>query len=168
MFGTNLMARRSRTEQIADQAWEHLQSAFGSAGDTVRHSVRSAGDTVRDATRHTVHSAGDTVRDATRHTVHSARRGTSHLAGEAGDRVGAMRDEAWRRATAASAALAGRRPGLPWLWIIGAAGVGAALGWAAGSAARAMIARQGEDPATAEAVEFVELTPPPNTVRLNN
>lgn len=142
MFGTNLMARRSRTEQIADQAWEQLQSTFSSAGDSVR--------------------------DATRHTVRSARRGTTHLAGEAGDRVGAVRDEAWRRATAASAALAGRRPGLPWLWIIGAAGVGAALGWAAGSAARAMIAREGEDPGTAEAVEFVELTPPPNTVRMSN
>ena len=107
MFGTNLVARRSKPEQIADHAWEHLVSTFNSAGDSVRGAARD--------------------------TARSARRGTSHLADGAGDRVNSVRDEAWRRATAASAALAGRRPGLPWLWIIGAVGVGAAIGWAAGS-----------------------------------
>ncbi|WP_121156278.1 hypothetical protein [Micromonospora pisi] len=142
MFGTNLVAHRSKPEKITDQAWAHLQSTFGSAGDSVR--------------------------DAARHTAHSARRGTVHLADGASNRVSSVKDEAWRRATAASAALAGRRPGLPWLWIIGAAGIGAALGWAAGSAARAMIAREGDEPGTSEGVEFVELSPPPNaSVRMN-
>ncbi|MGW4461678.1 hypothetical protein [Micromonospora sp. NPDC004704] len=142
MFGTNLVARRSKPEQIADQAWQHLQATFGSAGESVRHVARD--------------------------TAHSARRGTSHLADGAGDRVSSVADEAWRRATAASAALAGRRPGLPWLWIIGAAGLGAAIGWAAGSAARAVIAREGADPSTTESVEFVEVTPPNPSVRLHN
>jgi hypothetical protein len=142
MFGTNLVARRSKPEQIADQAWEHLLA--------------------------TVNSAGESVRGAARDTARSARRSTSHLAGGASNRVNSVADEAWRRATAASAALAGRRPGLPWLWIIGAVGVGATIGWAAGSSARALIAREGTDPGTTEGVEFVELAPPIASVRLNN
>jgi hypothetical protein len=142
MFGTNLMARRSRTEQIGDQAWEHLVAA--------------------------VNSAGESVRGATRDTAHSARRTTSDLASGAGDRVNSVADEAWRRATAASAALAGRRPGMPWLWIIGAAGVGTAIGWAAGSAARAMIARQGAEPGTTESVKFVDVTHPNSPIRVDS
>ncbi|MEV1287999.1 hypothetical protein [Micromonospora sp. NPDC049679] len=86
-----------------------------------------------------VNSAGDTARQA--------KRQTSHLADEAGNRIGPAADEAWSRANAALEALAGRRPSLPWAWLIGAGAVGVALGWLAGSAARAAIspARQSSD-----------------------
>lgn len=102
MFGSRILERRSRPERIADQAWEQLVSAVGSAGDSAR----------------------------------SARRTTSQLADGAGDRVGSVADEARQRARAASDALAGRRPGLRWTWITGAGLVGAAIGWAVGTAAR--------------------------------
>ncbi|MFD0822815.1 hypothetical protein ACFQ0D_31835, partial [Micromonospora zhanjiangensis] len=83
MFGTNLLERRSRTERIADQAWQHLVAAVTSAGDTVR----------------------DTARD----TARSAKLSGTDLADEARDRVGSAADEAWQRATRAFDALAGRR-----------------------------------------------------------
>ncbi|GLH99051.1 hypothetical protein [Phytohabitans aurantiacus] len=77
-----------------------------------------------------VESAGDTARSA---------------AGGAEDKVGSARDEAWRRASDAFDALAGRRPHRPWLLILGAGLVGAAIGWAAGTAARNAITRDNED-----------------------
>ncbi|WBB67040.1 hypothetical protein [Micromonospora sp. WMMD812] len=127
MFGTNLLDRRSRPERIADQAWQHLVSAVGSAGDTVRDTARTA------------------------------RRGGHRLGDEAGDLVGSTADEARRRAVLAFDALAGRRPALPWALLISAALVGAAIGWAAGTAARAAGSR--EDPAVDD-IEFVDVDRP--------
>lgn len=75
-------------------------------------------------------SAGDTARSA---------------AGDAEDKVGSAKDEAWRRASAAFDALAGRRTHSPWLLILGAGLAGAAIGWVAGTAARAAITRASED-----------------------
>jgi hypothetical protein len=135
MFGTNLLERRSKPERIADQAWQHLVSAVSSAGDSVRDSVRD--------------------------TARSARRGGSGLADDAGDLVGSAADEARRRATLAFEALAGRRPALPWTLLISAALVGAAVGWAAGTAARAAGSR---DDRSADDIEFVDVDRPNSPV----
>ncbi|MGW3795659.1 hypothetical protein ACWD8I_31490, partial [Micromonospora arida] len=115
MFGTNLLDRRSKPERIADQAWEHMLSAVSYAGDSVRDTARSA------------------------------RQNSSDLADGAGDLVGSAAEEARRRASLAFDALAGRQPALPWTLLIGAALVGAAVGWAVGSAAPAAGSR--DDPA---------------------
>ncbi|MDZ5445812.1 hypothetical protein U2F26_24290 [Micromonospora sp. 4G57] len=131
MFGSTLLDRRSRPERIADQAWQQLVS--------------------------TVSSAGDSVRD----TARSARRGGSGLADDATDLVGAAAEEARRRATLAFDALAGRRPALPWALLISAALVGAALGWAAGTAARAAGSRDAEE------IEFVDVDRPNSPVGLD-
>ncbi|MER7164684.1 hypothetical protein [Micromonospora sp. NPDC000207] len=135
MFGTNLLERRSKPERIADEAWQHLTS--------------------------TVSSAGDSVRDAAR----TARRSGSDLTGDAGDLVGTATDEARKRAVAAFDALAGRRPALPWTLLIGAALVGAAVGWAASTAARAAIARADRP---VDDIEFVDVDRPNSPVGFDN
>ncbi|WP_326552553.1 hypothetical protein [Micromonospora sp. NBC_01813] len=99
-----------------------------------------------------VGSAGDAARLARRHT--------SHMASEAGHRVGPATGEARHRAMAAVDALAGRRPAMPWAWIAGAAAAGVALGWLAGAMARSAIAhRDGADSVDAR-IEFVEVDEP--------
>ncbi|MGK5742145.1 hypothetical protein [Micromonospora sp. URMC 103] len=134
MFGSTLLDRRSRPERIADQAWQHLVSAVNSAGDSVRDTARSA------------------------------RRGGYRLGDEASDLVGSAADEARRRATLAFDALAGRRPALPWTLLVAAALVGAAVGWAAGTAARAAGSR--DDPAVDD-IEFVDVDRPNSPVNLD-
>lgn len=124
---------RRRPERIADQAWQHLVSAVSSAGDSVRDTARSA------------------------------RRGGSGLADDATDLVGSAAEEARRRATLAFDALAGRRPALPWTLLIGTALVGAALGWAAGTAARAAGSRTRD----ADEIEFVDVDRPNSPVGLD-
>ncbi|MFU8872970.1 hypothetical protein [Micromonospora sp. SL4-19] len=126
MFGTALLDRRGKPERIADQAWQHLVSAVSSAGDSVRDAARSA------------------------------RRNGSGLAEDATDVVGSAADEARRRATRAFDALAGRRPALPWALLVSAALVGAAIGWAAGTAARAAGSRVPD----LEEIEFVDVDRP--------
>ncbi|MFG2100757.1 hypothetical protein ACGFJ5_09140 [Micromonospora echinaurantiaca] len=133
MFGTNLLDRRSKPERIADQAWQQLVSAVSSAGDSVRDTARSA------------------------------RRGGSGLADGAGDLVGSAADEARRRASLAFDALAGRRPALPWTLLIAAALAGAAIGWAAGTAARAAGSRD----RAADDIEFVDVDRPNSPVGLD-
>ncbi|MFJ8578438.1 hypothetical protein [Micromonospora sp. NPDC093277] len=125
MFGTTLLDRRGRPERIADQAWRHMRDAAGSAGDGVRGVARSA------------------------------RRNGSGLADDATDLVGSAAGEARRRAILAFDALAGRRPGLPWAMLVSAALVGAAMGWAAGTAARAA----GSSVPGVEEIEFLDADP---------
>jgi hypothetical protein len=146
MFGSNLLERRNKTERIADQAWEHLVSAVAAAGDTARSAKRASAQ------------LADTAR--------AAKRNTAYIADEVSDRVGPAADEAWHRASAAFDALAGRRPPRPWTWIIGAGVIGAAIGWAAGTAARTALARADEHRATNE-VEFVDADRPGNAASLN-
>ncbi|SCL16929.1 hypothetical protein GA0070616_1159 [Micromonospora nigra] len=133
MFATNLLDRRSKPERVADQAWRHLLTAVSSAGDSVRDTARSA------------------------------RRSGSGIADDAGDLVGSAADEARRRAARAVDALAGRRPALPWTLLIGAALVGAAVGWAAGTAARAA----GSHDRAADDIEFVDVDRPNSPVGLD-
>lgn len=127
MFGSTLLERRSRPERIADQAWRHLTSAVDSAGTSVRDTARSA------------RANGLTIAD------------------EAGDLVGTAAEEARRRAVLAFDALAGRRPALPWALLVGAALAGAAIGWAAGTAARAVGSRGERD---VDDIEFVDVDRP--------
>ncbi|MEV4810776.1 hypothetical protein [Micromonospora avicenniae] len=134
MFGTNLLDRRSRPERIADHAWQHLVSTVNAAGDTVRGTARSA------------------------------QRGGHRLGDGAGDLVGSAADEARRRATFAFDALAGRRPALPWTLLIGVALAGVAIGWAAGTAARAAGSR--EDRAVDD-IDFVDVDRPNSPVDLD-
>jgi ElaB/YqjD/DUF883 family membrane-anchored ribosome-binding protein len=129
MFGSTPLERRTRPTRIADQSWEQFASAVNSAAETMRDTARSA------------------------------KRGTSHLAEETGDRVGATADEAWKRAALAVDALAGRRRGLPWPQIVGAAVLGAAIGWAAGSAARA-VTNHNLGSRRSDRVEFVDVDQP--------
>lgn len=102
-----------------------------------------------------VSSAGDSVR--------SARRSGSDLADGASELVGSAADEARRRATLAFDALAGRRPALPWTLLIGTALVGAAIGWAAGTAARAAGSRS----RVVDEIEFVDVDRPNSPVGLD-
>ncbi|QGN47449.1 hypothetical protein GKC29_11770 [Micromonospora sp. WMMC415] len=134
MFGTKLLDRRGRPERIADQAWQHLVSAVSSAGDSVRDTARSA------------------------------RRGGTDLADDASDLVGTAAEEARRRATLAFDALAGRRPALPWTLLISAALVGAAIGWAAGTAARAVGSRSDR---SVDDIEFVDVDRPSSPANLD-
>ncbi|HEX7745867.1 MAG TPA: hypothetical protein VF462_11465 [Micromonosporaceae bacterium] len=134
MFGTSMLSRRGRAEQVAEQAWEHLLATVTSAGDTARSATRSS----------------------------------TRLADNVGERVSSVADEALYRANRAFDALAGRRPGLPWSWIAGAALVGVAVGWAAGNASRAALSR---GPATANPsnrVEFVDVDKPSAPVSLDS
>ncbi|GIF68379.1 hypothetical protein Ais01nite_64140 [Asanoa ishikariensis] len=134
MFGTNLMDRRSRTERISDDAWDHLHAFVDSARYAGRRTADLAGD------------AGSSVS------------GAVGAVGGAASVVGDAADEARRRAGLALDALAGRRMPTPWVLVIAAAAVGAAIGWAAGSASRAAIARMGDEAqgGRAEELEFVE------------
>ncbi|MGR6321399.1 hypothetical protein Q2K19_18755 [Micromonospora soli] len=134
MFGTTLLDRRSKPERIADQAWEQLLSAVSSAGDSVRDAARSA------------------------------RRNGAGLTDDATGLVGSAAEEARRRASLAFDALAGRRPALPWTLLIAAALAGAALGWAAGTAARAA----GSGVRELDEIEFVDVDRPDSPVGLDD
>jgi len=141
MLGSNLLKHQSKPERVADQAWEHLTNAVNSAGDSVRHAARD--------------------------TARSARRTSSHLTSGAGDRVGAVTDEAFQRAGRAYDALAGRRPGLPWAWLIGAGLIGAAVAWAATTASRAALARAEQELPASDRLEYVDVDRANPPVRLD-
>ena len=76
----------------------------------------------------TVEGAGESAR--------STRRRAMHMVDDASNRVSSTTQEARRRANAAFDALAGRQPAKPWGWLLGAAIVGAVLGWLANVAGR--------------------------------
>ncbi|GIG90297.1 hypothetical protein [Plantactinospora endophytica] len=141
MLGTNLLKHQSKPERVADQAWEYLTSTVNSAGDSVKHAARD--------------------------TARSARRTGSHLTSHAGDRMSAVTDEARVRASLAYDALAGRRPGLPWAWLVGAGLVGAALAWAATTASRAALARAERELPASDRMEFVDVDRANSPVRLD-
>jgi hypothetical protein len=124
-----MFARKNRAEKTADEAWEHLSSAWTTAGDTAGKAAGKAG------------------------------RGSRKLATLAGDRVTSVTDEAVARAAAAADALAGRRPARPWGLIVAVALAGVAAGWAAASAARAALERQAENEEIELAETAVVVTP---------
>jgi hypothetical protein len=63
------------------------------------------------------------------------------------------------RAALAADALAGKRPGVPWGLVLGAALLGAAIGWAAATSARAALERQAENEELELAETAVVVTP---------
>jgi divalent metal cation (Fe/Co/Zn/Cd) transporter len=134
MLGTNLMDRRSRTERITDDAWDHLRTFVDSARSRTTGLAGLASD------------AGSAVS------------GAVGAVGGAASVVGGATDEGRRRAALAYDALAGRRMPMPWTLVIAAAALGAAIGWAAGSASRAAIARMSDraDSGRVDEIEFIE------------
>lgn len=142
-----MFSQASKAERTAAEAWDHLSSAMASVGE----SARQAGSHAVDVTSTTASRlAGQASKKSSKFADQAgdladlANRRGSRLAGKAGSRGRAAADEAWARASLAADALAGRKPGLPWGLIIGAGLLGAALGWAAASAARVALERQAE------------------------
>src|SRR4051794_23330171 len=111
-----MFSRKSTAERTAAEAWDYLSSAMASAGESAK-----------DAGKITAGFAGTKAAELAGRA--------SEQAGKAGARMNAVTEEAWVRANRAANALAGRKPGLPWGMLIGAALVGAALGWAAATTA---------------------------------
>jgi hypothetical protein len=128
-----MSSRKNRAERTAAQAWEYLSSAMAAAGDSAR--------------------------DVRKHTADVAGTKASELAGKAGRKVNAAADEAWGRANAAANALAGRKPPRPWGLLAGIALIGAALGWAAATTARAALERKAENEELELAESAVVVTP---------
>ncbi|MEU8817880.1 hypothetical protein [Actinoplanes sp. NPDC048796] len=134
-----MFTSKSKAERTAAQAWDYLSSAMAAAGDSAKETADLAGKASRKA------------RKASR----KASKQSYKLAGKAGDKA----DVAWTRANAAYAALAGRRPGRPWGLIVGVGLLGAAIGWAAASSARAALERQAENEELELAETAVVVTP---------
>jgi ElaB/YqjD/DUF883 family membrane-anchored ribosome-binding protein len=103
---------RRRAESVAEDAWDHLVSVLGSAGDTAR-------------------SVGGNVKGRATDLAD----GASSRYSSASDRVGSAADEAWTRANRALDALSGRKPRKPWGWIAVAVLGGIAVGWAVAASA---------------------------------
>ncbi|WIM97909.1 hypothetical protein ACTOB_001469 [Actinoplanes oblitus] len=132
MFAT----RKNRTERTAAEAWNHLSAAMASAGETGKDTAAK-------------------VDKKSRRLARKASKKGSYLA----ERASGAADEAWVRANAAAAALAGRKPGRPWGLIAGIGLLGLAAGWAAASTARAAIERQAENEQLELAETAVVVTP---------
>lgn len=158
-----MFSRTKKAERTAGQAWEYLSSAMAAATD----SARDAGTHAVDAT--SAKAAKLTGRAGRKSAKFSAKArknallasAAGSLAGAAGaaGKVNAAADEAWTRANAAANALAGRKPGLPWGLIAGVGLLGAALGWAAATTARAALERQAEQEELELAETAVVVTP---------
>ena len=99
-------SRRHKAERVAEQAWDHLAAAVDAAEASTRRQYAGAS------------------RKARRQYT-----GTSK-------KVSSGTKEARRRATAAYAALSGRRQRTRWEWLVAATLIGAAAGWVATSVTR--------------------------------
>ena len=139
-----MFSRKNRAERTAAQAWEYLSSAMAAAGESAR-----------DVGKHTADAAGAKASKL----ASQAGRKSAKLADKAGSKVNAVADEAWARANAAANALAGHRPPRPWGLFAGIALIGAALGWAAATTARAALERKAENEELELAESAVVVTP---------
>ena len=139
-----MFSHKNKAERTAAQAWDYLSSAMAAAGESAR-----------DAGKHTADVASS---KASEFADKASKRG-SRLAGTATGKVNSAADEAWARANAAANALAGRKPALPWGLILGFGLIGAALGWAAATSARAALERQAENEQLELAETAVVVTP---------
>jgi len=135
-----MFSKKQKAERTAAQAWDYLSSAMASAGDTARDAGKH---TVDVTSARAAHLAGQASKKSSKFAGEASRK-SSKLADKASTKVGSAADEAWARAYAAANALAGRKPGLPWGLILGVGLLGAALGWAAATTARAALERQAE------------------------
>jgi hypothetical protein len=139
-----MFSRKNRAERTAAQAWDYLSSAMAAAGESAR-----------DVGKHTADVAGTKASEL----ADKAGRKSAKLADKAGSKVNAAADEAWARANAAANALAGRKPPRPWGLFAGIALIGAALGWAAATTARAALERKAENEELELAESAVVVTP---------
>jgi hypothetical protein len=149
-----MLSSKHKAERTAAQAWDYLSSAMTAAGETAKHTAEMAGEVAGKAGDKGHRLAGKAGRKRTKMTRKAGKKG-HHLVGSASHKA----DEAWARANAAAAALAGRRPGRPWGLIAGVALVGIAIGWAAASSARAVVERQAEEEELELADTAVVVTP---------
>jgi hypothetical protein len=150
-----MLSRKNKAERTAAQAWDYLSSAMAAAGESAR-----------DAAKHTAGAASakaselaDTAGKTSSKLVNKAGRKSTKLADSTTSKVNSVADEAWARANAAANALAGRKPPRPWGVFAGLALIGAALGWAAATIARAALERQAENEELELAESAVVVTP---------
>jgi hypothetical protein len=161
-----MFSRRSKAERTAAQAWDYLSSAMAAAGESAREAGKytaeaassKASEFAGRASKRSSQLAGKASRKSSRLAGRTSRRGWT-LADKASSRVNSVADEAWARANAAANALAGRKPGLPWGLLVGFGLIGAALGWAAATTARAALERQAENEELELADTAVVVTP---------
>jgi hypothetical protein len=139
-----MFSGKNRAERTAAQAWDYLSSAMASAGDSAR-----------DVGKHTAGAATAKASEL----ADKAGKTKSKLADKATTKVNSVADEAWSRANAAANALAGRKPPLPWGLLAAFALIGAALGWAAATTARAALERKAENEELELAETAVVVTP---------
>jgi hypothetical protein len=138
-----MLSSKNKAERTAAQAWDYLSSAMTAAGETAKHTAEMAGE-----------AAGKAGRKRAKATRRASKKG-QQLVGTASQKA----DEAWARANAAAAALAGHRPRRPWGLIAAVALTGVAIGWAAASSARAALERQAEEEELELADTAVVVTP---------
>ncbi len=142
------MSSTTKGERTAAQAWDYLSSAMAAVGESAKEAGKQTADLADQAAK-----TGRRV-SRRRKRAKLAKRGTQ-LVGNATGKA----DEAWVRANAAAAALAGRKPRRPWGLIAGIALLGVAVGWAAASSARAALERQAEEEELELADTAVVITP---------
>jgi hypothetical protein len=139
-----MFATRKKTERTAAQAWDYLSSAMASAGESAKGAAGDIAD-----------KAGKKGQKLAAKARTKAEKRGQYLGAKASDAA----DEAWYRANAAAAALAGRRPRRSWGMVAGAGLLGVAIGWAAASSARAALERQAEEEELELADTAVVVTP---------
>jgi hypothetical protein len=150
-----MFSRKSKADRTAAEAWDYLTSAMAAAGESARDAGRY---TAEAASSKASEFAGKVSGKSSGLAGKASRKGTT-LADRASTRVNSVADEAWVRANAAANALAGRKPGLPWGLLAGFGLLGAALGWAAATTARAALERQAENEELELADTAVVVTP---------
>nr|WP_296067678.1 hypothetical protein [uncultured Actinoplanes sp.] len=157
-----MSSKTNKAERTAAQAWDYLSSAMVAAGESAREAGKQTAGRATGAAGSFADKAGrkgqKLARKAnkrSRKLKAKAERKGQYLGAKATDAA----DEAWMRANAAAAALAGRKPGRPWGLIAGVALLGVAVGWAAASSARAALERQAEEEELELADTAVVVTP---------
>ena len=161
-----MFSRKSKADRTAAEAWDYLTSAMAAAGESARDAGRytaeaassKASEFADRASKRSPQLGGKTSGKSSGLAGRASRKGTT-LADRASTRVNSVADEAWVRANAAANALAGRKPGLPWALLAGFGLLGAALGWAAATTARAALERQAENEELELADTAVVVTP---------
>ncbi|MET0416306.1 MAG: hypothetical protein ABW022_09820 [Actinoplanes sp.] len=156
-----MLASKNKAERTASQAWDYLSSAMTAAGESAKEAGKQtagfAGDLADQAGktgRKSRKLAAKADKKRQKLAVRASKKG-QQLVGNASGKA----DEAWSRANAAAAALAGRKPRRPWGLIAGVALLGVAIGWAAASSARAALERQAEEEELELADTAVVVTP---------
>lgn len=150
-----MFSRKNKAELTAAQAWDYLSSAVTTAGD----SAKEAGRHTVDVTSTTATKLADQATRKSNKLATEATKTSSKLSNKANKKLNKAADEAWARANLAANALAGKKPGTPWGLIIGVGLLGAAIGWAAATTARAALERQAENEELELAETAVVITP---------